>query len=104
VAFEEAKTQEERIGENEALFRRANEQLRVRYDELGLDDELLPFICECGDSRCTDTVTLTLDEYGAIRDHGRHFLIVPGHELLESERVVEEAIRFSVVEKPSASA
>jgi hypothetical protein len=98
---EQSNTRQERIAENEALFRRANELLRLRYDELGLDAELLPFICECGDERCTQTVTLLLDEYSGVRAHSRHYVIVPGHELLGTEELVHEEIRFSVVEKPN---
>jgi len=96
---EQPQTQQQRIAANEALFRRANELLRLRYEELRLDSERLPFICECGDERCTETLTLTLDEYRDVRRHPRRYVIVPGHELTESEDVVEEDDDYSIVEK-----
>jgi hypothetical protein len=101
VAFEQSNARTKRIAENEAVFRRANEQLVRRYEEIGLDVEVLPFICECGDERCTETVTLTLEEYLAVRAHDRRFLIVSGHELLGSEELVADETRYSIVEKPS---
>jgi hypothetical protein len=92
-------TQQQRIAANEALFRRANELLRLRYEELRLDSERLPFICECGDERCTQTVTLTLDEYRDLRRHSRRYVVVPGHELAGAEDVVDEETDYNIVEK-----
>jgi hypothetical protein len=98
---ERPKTQAQRIADNEAMFRRANEHLHRRYRELDIGDERLPFICECADERCTETVTLTLDDYHEVRRHPDRYLIVPGHELPGAERVVDESPGFSVVEKPA---
>ena len=76
--IEEEKTNEQRFAENEAIFRRANEQLRLRYAELGLEIELLPFICECANERCTRTVVLTLEEYHDVRRDPQRYVIVTG--------------------------
>ena len=99
-------TREKRIAENEALFRRANELLRLRYDELGLDAELLPFICECANATCTNIVLLTLTQYERIRAHPTHFLNLPGHELPAKEHVdvVHREPGFVVVEKQGRAA
>ena len=96
---DQPQTQQQRIAANEALFCRANELLRLRYEELRLESERLPFICECGDETCTQTVMLTLDEYHDVRRHSSRYVIVPGHELGSSEEVVEEETDYSVVEK-----
>lgn len=37
-----------------------------------------PFLCECGDARCTRTIKLSLDEYEAVRERADHFAIVSG--------------------------
>lgn len=87
-----------RVAENEATFRHANEKLEQRFRELGAEG-LTPFLCECGDARCTRTIKLSLDEYEAVRERPDHFAIVPGHQILEVERVVEENGRYDVVEK-----
>ena len=87
-----------RVAENESTFRRANEKLEKRFRELDADG-LTPFLCECGDIACTRVVRLSLDEYEEVRAHSAHFAIVPGHQILEAERVVRERGRYDVVEK-----
>jgi hypothetical protein len=93
---------DERVAANQARFRRANDDLHARYIEL-LATGAVPFICECSDERCTHVVSLTLEEYGEIREHDRRFFVVPGHRLSAGERVVEEAERYLVTEKPPAA-
>ena len=90
-----------RVAENESTFRRANEQLERRFRELGAAG-LTPFLCECGDASCTQVIRLSLDEYEAVRAHTAHFAIVPGHQILVAEKVVEENGRYDVVEKTDA--
>src|SRR5918992_946739 len=87
-----------RVAENESIFRRANEKLEERFREFEATG-LTPFLCECGDAACTQVIRLTLDEYEAVRAHGAHFAIVPGHQILEAERVVEQNGRYDVVQK-----
>jgi hypothetical protein len=89
------------VAENESIFRRANEKLEKRFRELEAEG-LTPFLCECGDVACTHAIRLTLDEYETVRTHGAHFAILPGHQILEAERVVEENGRYDVVEKTDA--
>jgi hypothetical protein len=92
-----SESQDARVAENEATFRRANEALYRRFQELGTAD-LAPFLCECGDHRCTQTIRLNLEEYEEVREQRGRFVIVPGHEILEVERVVEAGERYDVVE------
>jgi hypothetical protein len=93
----------DRVAENQATFRRANEALFFSFRELGPDD-LAPFLCECGDDRCTQTIRLKLEEYEEVREQSGRFVVVPGHEILEVERIVEAGERYEVVEKPSGTA
>jgi hypothetical protein len=58
------------------------------------------FVCECSDETCVDPVELTPAEYGDIRAHPTRFVVVPGHEDEEIERVVEQNGRFVIVQKP----
>jgi hypothetical protein len=62
------------------------------------------FICECGDKDCIEQLGLTLVEYERIRSDPRHFFVVPGHELLEVESIVQAGDRFSVVRKEEEAA
>lgn len=90
---------EERLGKNEAVFREVNERIR--------DVTIVPaetqFLCECADASCTAPVTMTLSDYEAVRANPRHFLVVPGHEVLEVEDVVEQHPAFTVVRKKAGA-
>ncbi len=92
-----SESQGERVAENSATFRLANEALYRRFRELGTAD-LAPFLCECGNHRCTQTIRLKLEEYGEVREQPGRFVVVPGHGILEVERVVEAGERYEVVE------
>ncbi len=89
---------DERLAENESLFRGVNE----RIDELG---EAAPwskttdYLCECSDTACFKTIELTKGEYERARSRPTMFMLIPGHQRLEIERVIEENERFLLVEK-----
>jgi hypothetical protein len=96
----EARTREERIALNEVAFRAANDALRDRFpspDDRDLDP--YPFLCECGDRRCTRVVEVPLEVYEETRDHPARFVLLPGHEQLHAESVVDEGDGFQIVEK-----
>ena len=82
----------ERIAENEASFRRLNEQLGV----MGV------FVCECADVECRMPVQMPRERYESIRSHPRHFFVRPGHEKPDVETIVVREEEFFVVEKPEA--
>jgi hypothetical protein len=70
-----------RIAENQATFRRANEQIEAAATKLGIDGRV-PFICECPDETCTEIVLLERSAYEEVRRHARRFFTAPGHERL----------------------
>jgi len=82
---------------NQALFREVNEQ--IEQLATGLDvAERGSYICECGDTRCAEAMELTRAEYEAVRRHANRFAVLPNHENVAAETVVEQYGRFSVVE------
>ena len=93
----------ERIGGNEAAFRNVNEKLRDSSG-LALADKLFPFTCECGRLGCNRLLELTLPEYEAVRRDGRDFFLVDGHEITETEEVMERHERYTVVRKQGPGA
>jgi hypothetical protein len=86
---------EVRVGKNEALFREVNERIR----EITTYDGWFEFLCECGDQECTQPIVMSLGEYESVRSDATWFVIVPGHEVADVERVVDRTDRFAVVEK-----
>ena len=92
---------EVRIARTEALFRDVNERIAESAERFSARDA--EFVCECADPACAERVPATLDQYEEVRSDGTHFLLAPGHELTEVERVVKrQHKRFVVVEKFNA--
>jgi hypothetical protein len=89
-----------RLARNEDHFREINESLSEKHvHAVVVRSGPLPFVCECASPDCTAAVELSLEEYRVIRRDPRRFVVVPGHENLEVEVVVERAPGHAVVEK-----
>jgi hypothetical protein len=69
---------------NEERFRAVNERVH-----LGPADGELEFVCECGNLDCGQVIPCSLADYMRVRRWSSRFLLVPGHEDLDAERVVE---------------
>ena len=92
-------TRDRRLAENEILFREINDRIKTVADTHGPDEHLYEFLCECSNRDCTLRLRMSLTEYEATREDPARFLVAPGHELPEIERVVEQRTGYSVVEK-----
>jgi hypothetical protein len=90
---------EARIARNESRFREINEQLEADLRRLPGDPEMVSFVCECGNRACAELVQMTFEEYEGVRRDAHTFTVVPGHEILEAEEVVQRTERFHVVAK-----
>lgn len=92
------KERERRLAHNEAYWRQVNE---LAPPEPGV---LNSVFCECGRLDCSELVPMTAEEYDSVRARPTTFLVAPGHELLDVERVVATTERFRVVEKEGEAA
>jgi hypothetical protein len=91
---------EERLARNEDHFRDINESLREKHVHATVvRSGPLPFVCECASVECTEAVELELEDYRRVRRNPRWFVVVPGHEMLEIERIVQSGEGFTIVEK-----
>jgi hypothetical protein len=90
----------ERIGRNDAIFRKANEAIAEAADDAEVDEQV-PFICECADPACTEIIRMSVEEYSEIRSDPRHFLNAPGHQGASQGwgQVIEEGDGYVVVAK-----
>ncbi len=86
-----------RLAHNEAVFRSINEQVLALEERFGSRDG--GFLCECADPACAENVFLRLDEFERIHEDQRRFFVVPGHERLEIETVLERHTDYLVVRK-----
>jgi hypothetical protein len=98
--------------ENEAVFRKQNEKVQKDFDKLkqiakedGQDnlakepETPLYFYCECSDENCRQRIQLDLAEHTKIHKNRRAFVVKPGHQVGNIERVVEERLDYNIVEK-----
>jgi hypothetical protein len=88
-----------RIGRNEVVFREVNERLRELGEGFSLVSEQAEFVCECADTSCTERVQMPLTDYEHVRSKATWFLLVPGHEELDYEKVISEHDGYAIVEK-----
>jgi hypothetical protein len=98
---------EERLAQNEALFREVNErvaEVATHFIEVETKGEAVEFTCECGRRDCAEPIAMTVAEYQAIRAESTRFAVLPEHELPEVETVVERHPTYVVVEKRDADA
>jgi hypothetical protein len=100
-AVDEAiRDRQERAARNQSLWREVNERVE---DVAPSDSMSTAFICECANLECFDKVSLTLEEYEAVRRWPSHFFVTPGHVYPEAERIVDDVgadgSRYQVVEK-----
>jgi hypothetical protein len=84
-----------RSARSQVVFREVNDRIREMLDSAGP----MEILCECIDTDCTATIILEREEYDRARSDPAHFLVVPGHERLEVERVVHQSDRSLTVEK-----
>ena len=85
----------------EALFRDVNERIAESAERFEADST--EFLCECADANCTHRLAVTLVEYEEVRADGATFMLAPGHEQDNIERVVDKHGRYHIVEKMQAA-
>ena len=88
----------QRIAANEALFRQINERIEQGHWP-GEEDHPLALRCECARLGCNEMLDLLPREYESVREHPRRFIVIPGHEVPETETVVDRGRGYLVVEK-----
>lgn len=106
-----AKRPIDKLVENEAMFRKRNEavqdDIKVLNDTAQAqgeeepipDDTILKFYCECSDESCAMRVPMSIKQYELIHDDRKQFIVIPGHEVVSVEEVVDQMADYTVVKK-----
>jgi hypothetical protein len=102
----------DRLVENEIAFRRANSEAvenlanlkKIAKSEghekiIGNTNTPLHFICECSDKLCTKRIVIKPSEYKKIHRRKNQFMLTPGHDYPEIEKIVKENNNYIIVEK-----
>jgi hypothetical protein len=89
----------ERIGRNEDLFRKVNDEIEGMNEAFGTITGTMSILCECGKLDCIEQIDVTLDEYRELRAEPTHFAVKPGHEITDVEEIVARRDGYFVVAK-----
>jgi anti-anti-sigma factor len=93
-------TRKQRIVKNEQEFRDYNNRrMQVETAATTEDDELVPFLCECGDRDCVKALMLTPAEFAEVHSAANVFIVKTGHVYPDVERLVAQRDTFGIVEK-----
>jgi hypothetical protein len=93
----------EKDARHQVLFRAVNEHIAELCTD-GAEVSVSLFLCECSSEACAEALEITAAEYERVRTDGARFVVLPGHQLSDLERVIEGSSRFLVVEKLGAAA
>jgi hypothetical protein len=85
----------ERVARNEAMYRAVNREIEQESDP----QDRLDVLCECGQDDCSATIDLTTAELDEAHRQRDRFVVAPGHEDEQIERVVTRTERYLVVDK-----
>ena len=99
--MERAASRDSRREQNEKRFRRGNERLHYLVDGEVREATLIPFLCECADVSCMETVDVQLREWEEVASRPDHYIMVAGHPRSEGEEVVGSLREYDVVRKPA---
>ena len=91
--------------ENEELMEELNRRMERMLEEIREDDEStdadepIAFLCECSHLDCRERVHLEPSVFDRIHKDPEVFILVPGHEIPDVERIVDQMGDFLIVRK-----
>ena len=89
---------EQRMTQNETLFREVNERVEALAHQLG-PNVPYEFLCECANVDCTFRLPLPIEIYESVRADPRQFVVLPLHYTPEIEELVVEEDTYWIVRK-----
>ena len=92
---------------NEVLSRGINEKIESLVEQgepAPVDAQIVDFFCECAATECTERIRLSVGTYGQIHERRDDFVVRPGHQARDVERVVESEAGYLVVRKADLAA
>jgi 5-bromo-4-chloroindolyl phosphate hydrolysis protein len=92
----------ERLVKNELAFRDYNNrrlEIEQQAAEDNPEDEVAPFVCECGSADCIGALMVTVDQYETAHSAPDRFIVKPEHVYHDVEHVIEQHDHYWTVEK-----
>ncbi len=90
--------------QNEELMEELNRRIERTLEDIREEDDDDPdapiaFLCECSHLDCRERINLEPSRFDRIHRDPDLFILVPGHEILDVERVVDQEGDFLIVRK-----
>ena len=73
-------------------------QSRKNHDRLG-DHSTMLFHCECDDQTCTETISMSTEEYQNVHNKTKYFIVIPSHIRADLEEVISLFNNYALVAK-----
>lgn len=61
--------------------------------------DIMPFHCECDDTKCHETISMSTEEYKQIHLKSNKFVVLPSHVHLDIEKVLNTYTNYVTVAK-----
>jgi hypothetical protein len=100
----EQQERQRRAAQNQLLFRSVNEQIVGMTEKFRADLSDINLVCECWSPSCTGTIRCRLEEFELLDRAGNMFIVLPGHEDLLVENVVDASNGYVIVRKRELAA
>jgi hypothetical protein len=100
----EQEDRQRRAAHNQLLFRSVNEQIVGMTENFRADLSDINLVCECWTPSCAGTIRCRLEEFERLDRTGNMFIVLPGHEDLRVEDVVDASNGYVVVRKRDVAA
>jgi hypothetical protein len=82
------------------MYRAVNLEVERVSEEIGGGpDDRLEVLCECGEDGCGTTLEVARAEYEEAHQQPDRFMVAPGHEDEQIERVVKRTPAYLIVDK-----
>ena len=97
-----ALSEDARVGVSDdavVAYRATRGEALERLDSGETEPETVEIWCECGHTRCTGQIVTTVADYEQVRRFPARFFIKEGHEISDTERIVDQGEGYVVVEK-----
>ncbi|HKP17427.1 MAG TPA: ANTAR domain-containing protein [Gaiellaceae bacterium] len=87
-------SREERIEQTEEFFRQVNDAIASHATRDGQ-----PYMCECANPYCNATMNVTKEDLEVLHSVPGYYLVLPGHEFPDVERIVHGTPAYTIVAK-----
>jgi 5-bromo-4-chloroindolyl phosphate hydrolysis protein len=88
-----------RVGRNQALYRQVNERIEDLNEAFDVITHDFCVVCECGDLECVEQIRVSREVYEQTRANPALFIVRPGHDATDVDRVVKRTAEYAIIAK-----